>query len=40
VHLLEGVGHFVQMERSAALNGLLLPFTADVLPTKRTAEQP
>ncbi|MBS9374594.1 alpha/beta fold hydrolase [Rhodococcus sp. B50] len=40
VHLLEGAGHFVQMERRDEVNELLVRFVSDVALPTRTAEQP
>ncbi|MEU5841043.1 alpha/beta hydrolase [Rhodococcus sp. NPDC047139] len=40
VHLLEGAGHFVQMERSGEVNDVLVRFVSDVSIPTRTAEQP
>ncbi|USI90349.1 hypothetical protein [Rhodococcus pyridinivorans] len=39
VHLLEGAGHFVQMERRDEVNNLLLRFLSGIRIPTRTAEQ-
>ncbi|WP_350246715.1 alpha/beta fold hydrolase [Rhodococcus sp. D-6] len=39
VHLLEGTGHFVQMERRNEVNDLLLRFLSGIRIPTRTAEQ-
>jgi pimeloyl-ACP methyl ester carboxylesterase len=38
IHLLEGAGHFVQMERRAQVDDHLLTFVSEVLPSKRTVQ--
>lgn len=40
VHLLEGAGHFVQMERRDEVSDLLVRFVSDLSIPTRTAEQP